>query len=98
MAAPSGCKAPVSCLDHTDHGYNVKTLTLRSPLLGNVLSPLYQLPVESSQLYGAGTQESHSTEEELFIPALAVTVTSSAPSSNEMTKCGTSIFLRQRQS
>lgn len=25
---PSGCKAPVSCLDHTDCGYYVKTLTV----------------------------------------------------------------------
>lgn len=41
MAAPSGCKAPVSCLDHTDHGYYVKTLTLRFPYTGQRSKSFY---------------------------------------------------------
>lgn len=50
---PSGCKAPVSCLDHTDCGYYVKTLTIylisityliltATPGVGTLMNPTSQ--------------------------------------------------------
>ena len=40
--APSGCKAPGSLLDHTDYGYNVKTLILHFPHARQCSKPFIQ--------------------------------------------------------
>lgn len=54
---PSGCKAPVSCLDHTDCGYYVRTLTVH-------LIPIAYLILTATS-GGRHSYESHLTEKEL---------------------------------